>query len=671
MKIREFKKMTQNIKFWLAFFIVASIACSCSKYLDIVPDNTITLEDYFVNRESAYNALSNVYAGIPNNQFMHDTQFLLGDDWLGQRGFIRNQDGLHGSRIMEGLQNTNNPLLSFWDGRNGATHLYQRIRMANTFLDYIHLASDMTNVERKEWIAQVKFLKAYFHFILIQHYGPIVIVDKNLPLNTESGDLFVRRAKIDECFNYVIELMDEAIRDLDEGIVMENNLGMVHKSAAKAIKARVMLFRASPLFNGPSDLFKGFLDHDNKPFFPMDAEGSQAWTKKWTDAETAINEAIEQCEKDGFGLYQYEGLPYKFDTEVWRNNHDVMKLHYTLRLVIVDPWNKECIWGRTYRTEDGGTLQEASNLRLPAEFTMGVTETNSNSWNWGGATYQAMNRYYTKHGLPVEADKTFDKVNMYRMIITPEEDAPEYAELQGIMQPEFMTVKMYMDREPRFYANLGVSGGYWRSHQFLIPLEMYGGTAGGYDARWREDFYWTGIGVKKFVHPESKSGHSVRQTHFPYPIIRMADLYLMKAEILNQLNGPGKPVWDEINKIRRRAGIPDVEKVWADGNLVNSLYINRHLDQEGMHEIIMRERAIELSFEGSRYWDVVRHKRGTVEFNTPVTGWTGNAYGALNFFRLEVKQRRQFLNRNYFWPISLNELNTNGNMIQTYGWDSR
>lgn len=87
-----------------------------------------------------------------------------------------------------------------------------------------------------------------------------------------------------------------------------------------------------------------------------------------------------------------------------------------------------------------------------------------------------------------------------------------------------------------------------------------------------------------------------------------------------------------------------------------------------MRDIIMRERSIEFAFEGSRYWDVVRYKKATSEFNVPVTGWTGTAYGQQNFFRLEVKQRRRFLNRNYLWPISLNELNTNANLIQNPGW---
>lgn len=653
------------MKKWAVCLLVIGLS-SCVDFLDIVPDNTITLEDYFTNKETAYQALSNVYAGIPHNHLIHNTEFLLGDDWLGQRDATKNKSGLYGSQLMEGLQSTSGVLLNLWDGWNGANNLYIRIRMANTFLEKIHLAKDLPDAEMKFWIAQVKFLKAYFHFLLIQHYGPIVIADENVPLNSEAEDLFVNREKVEVCFDYVINLMDEAIPDLKDEI-MDTELGMVSMSAAKAIKARVMLFRASPLFNGPKDLFGGFYDHDGKPFFPMDEEGTEAWTQKWKDAEKAINDAIIQCEADGYGLYEYDDSPYKFDIDDWRTNPE-LKRYYTLRMLIVDPWNKECIWGRTYSMGTSGTLQDASNLRLPNTYTNGITETTGNSWNWGAATFQMMSRYYTKNGLPIDVDKTFDRNNMYRLVETPDSTSVEYTNWRGILQPNFMTVKMYLDREPRFYANLGITGGYWRAHQYCIPTEMYGGTAGGYSSNFQTDFYWTGIGVKKYVHPESKSGSWIRQIHYPYPIIRMADLYLMKAEILNELYGPGQQVWDEVNKIRDRAGIPNVEDVWANPNLVNTLYLNRHQDKVGMREIIMRERAVELSFEGSRYWDVVRYKQGAAEFNAPVTGWVAESYGSKNFFRLEVKQQRRFLNRNYLWPISITEMNVNANLIQNPGW---
>ncbi len=660
--------LNKYIRRYVSTAIVLLFFSSCSDFLDIVPDNTITLEDYFTNKETAYNALSNVYAGIPNNQLIHNSEWLLGDDWLGQRDATKAQSGLAGTRIMEGNQNTTSPLLGFWQGSNYATDLYEVIRSANTFLEYIHLVKDLSDEEKAQWIAQVKFLKAYYHFILIQHYGPITLVKENVKPNAHSDELFVNRSKIDECFDYVLDLIDEAIPDLDDE-TFEDELGMINQSIAKAIKARILLFRASPLFNGNKDLYGDFYDHDGETYFPMDEEGSERWTQKWKDALIAVNEAIDNCETEGFGLYEYDDQPYKFDLQDWAANPEALKRIYTLRMLIVDPWNKECIWGRTYRTGQSSTIQDASNIRLPRTFTNGVQETTANSYNWAGATFQMVARYYTQNGLPIEVDKTFDKNNMYRLISTPAEDSKEYDPLRGVLQPGFMTVSMYLNREPRFYANLGITGGYWRGHQYRIDTEMYGGTPGGYDPSVSPtDFLWSGVGVQKFVHPESKSGSWIRQIHFPYPIIRMADLYLMKAEILNELNGPVQEVFEEINKVRQRAGIPNVEAVWSDPTLCNSMYLNRHLEKDGLREIIMSERSIEFAFEGSRYWDVVRYKKATAEFNTPVTGWTGNAYGQQNFFRLEVKQRRRFLNRNYLWPISLNEMNTNANLIQNPGW---
>jgi hypothetical protein len=228
---------------------------------------------------------------------------------------------------------------------------------------------------------------------------------------------------------------------------------------------------------------------------------------------------------------------------------------------------------------------------------------------------------------------------------------------------------MYLQREPRFYAHLGISGGYWRQHVDRLNTMMYGGTPGGwYSARTSDYWFWSGIGIKKFIHPESKSGHVSRQVQIVYPIIRMADLYLMKAEILNEIQGPGQEVWDEINKIRRRAGIPDVEKAWSDPELVGDLSLNAHLDKNRMRDIILYERSVELAFEGSHFCDMYRYRRATAEFNSPIMGWKGNAFGATGFFQIELKTLRHFTPRDYLFPLTVGERNINANLIQNPGW---
>ncbi|MDR1720253.1 MAG: RagB/SusD family nutrient uptake outer membrane protein [Dysgonamonadaceae bacterium] len=651
--------MKNIIKIIIITGILVQTLPSCSDYLDIVPDNTVILEDYFSNQEKAYQALAKVYAFLPEYHSPYYSPFLFGDDWLEGREFTDYSANIQPIQLMKGQQSEQNPIMLWWE------HLYRGIRAANTFLENVDAIPDMSVTEKAEWRAQITFLKAYFHFIILQHYGPIAIVDANLPMDASKNQLMVTRQKVEDCFDYIISRMDEAIPDLSERL-SDNDLGMVDRGVALAIKARVMLLRASPFFNGNRQMYGDFLDYDGQPFFPMDENPN-----KWQDALNAVNEAITFCLAHGKDLYTYDKGVYPYDKEDYDANPTNMKTYLDLRYTIVDAWNKELVWGRTYNQSDENTIQSATGITIGEENSedngYGAVENYAYNWNWLGATYAAMLRYYTKNGLPTDVDKTFDKSAMFDITTTP--DAATDPEYRGILQPNVQTISMYLDREPRFYANLGITGGYWRQHHVRMETMMLGGTGGGYwPGRNPVNWFWSGIGVKKFVHPESKSGSWIRQTHIPYPIIRMADLYLMKAEILNEINGPGPEAYAELNKIRRRAGIPDVEVIWADPNYVGELYRNRHLTKDGLRDIILEERAIELAFEGSRFRDMWRYKRATAEFTAPNMGWIGNAFGVSAFFKLEIKTLYQFTARDYLFPISLSETNINSRLIQNPGW---
>jgi hypothetical protein len=521
----------------------------------------------------------------------------------------------------------------------------------------------MTSEEITDWTAQVNFLKAYYHFLLLRQYGPIVIMDKSIPLDAVSDDLFLRRNKVEECFDFIIKLMNKAIPDLAERASL-TNLGQVDKVAALAIKARVMLFRASPFFNGNRQYYEDFLDHNGEPFFPLDDK-----PEKWQDALDAVNEAITLCETNGLGLYEYDKITYPYDRDDAIANNSAMKTFYDLRMLIVDPWNKELIWGRTYNIERSDALASTSNIRLPTGYGDGTINTSGFSEQYMGATYAMLERYYTKNGLPLDEDLTFDPVTKLDIITIPGMETPEYQPLRGILQPGAEIPRLYLDREIRFYANLGITGGYWRAHSVKILTSMLSSGVGGFESNFTSNFLCTGIGVQKLVHPDSKSGSWQRVVKFPYPIIRMADLYLMKAEILNEIQGPGQPVWDEINKVRRRAGIPDVEKVWSDATLVRPRSLNNHLDKDKMRDIILQERGVEFAFEGgNRFWDMHRHKRALTEFSSSAMGWSYDGFEPEYFFVIKPVQTRRFLFRDLLWPLSVKEMNINSNLIQNPGW---
>jgi len=638
---------------------------SCSNYLDIVPDNTTTLEDYFSRKEMAWNSLAKVYSYLPDDPISHHSLWILGDEWIGPPELDETENRFNGIKIMRGLQNSQTPLLGLWSGTGGGKSLYQGIRSANIFLEYIDIAEDMSEKEIAEWKAQVKFLKAYYHFLLLRQYGPIVIVDNSVGLDALSEELFQRRSKVEDCFNFILTLIDEAIPDLKDQ-ANESDLGQVDKMVAKAIKARILFFRASPFFNGNSEFYTDFLDHDGQPFFPLDYQ-----PEKWKEALDAVEEAITFCKTNGLDLYTYPKYPYGYDRDDYAISPDTIQKIYDLRMVIADPWNRELIWGQTYvqslQGNDNGLLAHFSNVVLQAiDYNTGVTNVSTCSEQWLAGTYKMLERYYTKNGLPISEDISFAG-ELLNVVTTPGIEDPEYRHLRGIMQPGVETIPLYLNRELRFYANMGITGGYWRAHAERIPSQFFPYHTTGMASNFPGNYFYTGIGVQKLVHPESKSGRWERAVRFPYPIIRMADLYLMKAEILNEYEGPSQKVYDALNIVRRRAGIPDVEVAWSNAALLKPKSLNRHLDKDGLRDIILQERGIELSFEGQRFWDMHRHKLASAEFSAPVMGWNHTVSGE-KFFVLLPKQTRRFLERDYLWPLSVGELNINGNLIQNPGW---
>lgn len=644
----------------LAFFTL--LAPSCSKYLDVVPDNTMTLKDLFDTRETAYEALARVYSYIPRMDNTASTTWTLGDEFVGRLDLNNATGDMRAIRIMRGLQSVTNPQLGTWSGTEGAKSLYEGLRQCDVFLENIGLVRDMGDQEKREWSAQVTFLKGYYAFLLVKQYGPIVLPTEMITPEATKEQLFLQRSKVEDCFAFILARMDEAIPNLPERST-ESNMGQVDQVSAMAIKARVLFFRASPFFNGNQEYFGDFMDHDGQPFFPLQYDG-----EKWKQALDAINESIALCERNGLGLYKFEKEPFIYDRAAFEANREHMQTLYDLRMVVCDPWNRELVWG--YSNHDyynQGELAHSTNIRLPAGYGDGVINTAAFSWQWMAATYRMTERYYTRNGLPIDEDLSFNTNTMHELTRTPGLLDPEYEELNGIMQPGAETINLYLNREPRFYANLGITGGFWRAHTVRINTMMYNGADGGYNSSTHStDFLTTGIGIQKLVHPESQSNAWQRVIRFPYPIMRMADLYLMKAEALNEYSGPSQEVYASINRVRKRAGIPNVETVWSDATLAKS--VNKHLTKEGMRDIILDERSVELAFEGQRFWDMWRHKRAVAEFSSPVWGWTHTGSTGETFFVLEAKQARRFTITDYLWPIDLNELNTNGNLIQNPGW---
>ncbi|GAP72988.1 RagB/SusD domain-containing protein [Candidatus Symbiothrix dinenymphae] len=577
---------------------------SCNDYLDVVPDKSMTIESMFSLREEASHALATAYSFMPrdNKRVSH---YYLGDEWI-QAEYDRDGEEFKGVRVMERKMNPDDPYLGTWTGTNGGKNLYEGISVCNTFIDNIEGVQDLNETEIKDWKAQVMFLKAYYHFLLLQKYGPIVLVPNTISPDADMNSVRAPRSKIDDCFDFIVKTIDEAIPNLvvrREGV----DLGKIDRLGARAIKARVLLHRASPFYNCNGD-YNNFYDHNHELFFPQDESKKQA---KWEDALKAINEAIEICTTNGVEMYHYDGRILQADQDDYPlsqtivNGSTLLKTYYDLRMVMTDPWNKELIWGYSNVAVNDAEIFTDGQMLLPPAIAAtsttpaypaypngGAANTTQNARQVLGATYKNMERYYTKNGLLLTEDLTFNESTKHQIVKTPvalaaatsAADTAAFEEIRGILQPNHDVINLYLNRELRFYANLGITGGYWRSYTQRIATNFFRSGPGGRGSSGNIvnvlNSFWTAIGAQKVVHINSKAGNSAVPTPYPLPIIRLSDLYLMKAEALNEVSGPSQEVWDAINIVRTRAGIPKVEDAYTS-TVVTSAARDNHTRKVG------------------------------------------------------------------------------------------
>ena len=120
------------------------------------------------------------------------------------------------------------------------------------------------------------------------------------------------------------------------------------------------------------------------------------------------------------------------------------------------------------------------------------------------------------------------------------------------------TANLNFDREVRYYASLGFDGAVWfgqgvtdETKPIYVQCKQGQSAANQIANSWNE----TGIWPKKLVHFKSVVGQTSGFTKitYPFPVMRLGNLYLLYAEALNESEGPVKAVYDAIDALRDRA----------------------------------------------------------------------------------------------------------------------
>ena len=592
----------------LLIFLVAGIS-SCD-YLDIVPDERPTEEDAFKDKNAAERYLYSCYAFMPKER--EGCYLYQGGDCLTD----------YDRKFLEGTHTAANiGDFAYW------SRMYAGIRRCYTLINNVDAVPRMEEELKIIYKAEANFLIAYYHFMLLRAYGPIIIMDHEVSVSSTEK---LKRSPFDVCVKWIADKYDEACNNGLLAVQSSSYYGRATQLAAKALKARLYLYAASPLFNGNSFYANSSLydPETNEPLMPLDYNPS-----KWNTALTACQEALTLANEQKYTQFQIANES-EIPEECWPKD----LIQYALKMQIMDKKNMEVIWADT-RTEGVYGPQNQSAPRDPVN--------GGNSWNGVGPTLDFVKVFYSENGLPIDEDPKYYTPGDYFKI----------GQYEGRT-----TCNLNLKREPRFYSWVSFHNGYFE-------MQREGYNEGRIVTMFRKsdnhgkqnrstDFSLSGYLVKKWCTPTYDTRNGFQ--NYPWPVIRLGELYLNLAEAAAEA-GELNIAKTALNKIREHAGIPTVEKSW-EGIAT--------LTKDKLIEIIRQERIIELSFEGHYRWDMARWKELEHVLDHNPSALNTGGVSDEDFFRPVVLDRAwKFTSpTHYLLPIADSELNKNTLIVQNPGY---
>lgn len=636
-------KLLKNIKQWSCAFMAAMFLMTSCDFLDVVPPEQAELPDATKTVESTLGFLYSCYAGVRNPMPYTDIEasadeYALPPLWM------------HTSHKAAYDLNTPQSLLDHRWGR-----FYRFIGQTLLFLKELDKTNVVTDEKRKEWIAEANFLLAYYHFEVLRFYGPCPITDTYIPENTPTSE-YNGRSHYDYVTEWIVNKLDEAIENgLPQKRSDVSEWGRATTVIAKALKAKVLLYAASPLWNGKFP-YPNWENKVETPGYGKELVSKTYKKEKWVRAEKACKEALQSALDNGYELFQNEekykehniSLPYIPGVNINQSEGEkfakkVLLMRYVIQMRPYEG-NREMIWG--LNSDDSNTT-----CSMPTR----VLKHNNGTWfnGWSGISpyLYTIEHFYTKNGKLPEKDPLF----------RPKADWLKSAGIQGRED----IININLDREPRYYAWIAFNGGDFSSaicEGKPLKLEMRDGEKQGYNPNnFNRDHCVTGFLTQKYIQPNlnRSRNNSWNYEAKPKPLIRMAELYLNLAECQDMLGDKNGAI-QNLNVIRKRAGVPELQESDITAEMT-------------LTDWVRNERFIELWGEGHRFFDIRRWVEGPKYLGAGKREGL-NAEEKINPTfeeynrRIKVPQPYKWSPRMYIAPIFYNESYKNPQMVQAPGY---
>jgi len=618
------KILTNTTKITMVILLmgVLLLPTSCKKdLLDQTPTDLLASENFWKTDDDATIALMAAYA---SSRAVFDRDYYF-DGQGAEFTRVRGNSGtsgqiLRGDAYQAGSYGPSGYGSSF---DKYFSYLYGSINRANYVIENITnkmlpTATGAKLASLQSIIAEARLLRGMTYFRLISMWGDVPYIGKIIYDNSEVTAL--ARMPIGQVKDSIMADFNFAVDKLP---IKAAALGRAAKPAALAFRGKLNLYWGSWKKNGWPEL-EGFTQNS--------ADATTAFTAAAADFKSVIND---------FGLTLYKnGDPGQIDV---LGKADILPNYFELFTPKANG-NSEMLMVFTH---SGTPTNPSQGEELMRDFSGRTVE---GSQCWVSPRYEIANRYQ----LTTTGDFAPKLVQM-----NPTTNAAARTTLNSAVNPN-----SYANRDYRMKSTI-----MW-DYEMCIGLTSLKSTGfapfiynswaapvtiGGVNyLTYNTDGTNSGYVFRKFVRNYEGLGRS--EGDYAFPVMRLADVYLMYAEASNEVVGPLADAVAVVNKVRARGALP-------------ALQAAKYASKQLFFDAIEQERIIELVAEGFRGFDLRRWRALERVWGGPggVGVWRQDTYGAnreqfyLNSTDLAFKQA-------YIFRIPPAERDRNPNLTQNIPW---
>ena len=562
--------------------MAASLFLTSSCYdLDVYPEDQLSSGTFFQTQDHADQIMMGVYSQMQSDDIF-GRQFGL--DCLG--GIGSGYDPASYAVIGRGTYNSTSGLVT-----GKFKNLYEGIARANILLQNVDRC-DMSDELKLRYKAEARFMRALYYFTLMDFFGPVPVYDESTIVAEDFMNMLEPRKSLEEVRKFIIDDLDNA----DTYLPTEwdaSNAGRATKAAAMSLKGKVLLYAKE--YEAAKECFEAVV----------------------TNKEGKYGE--KELYPDYAGLFKPGG-------------DESSEMIFAIQNI-------------------GGVGQD---FGMPTTFYMGSRASYGSCWNNVMASIDFVDSYECKDGKPFDWNDYFEgyneNIDIRKEVLYAKLDNSKKVVTYPASREKLL--EMYENRDPRMKASIILPYTHYagwvknapKDTEFIL-LEKQG------DAHENNGFIRVNQNYqlylwRKFVAEGNMDGaiNNRADTPINFPIIRLADVYLMLAECYNQMeNGDQEKAVYYINKVRNRTSVnmPEINngKPWMEARTKEEVFAR-----------IRHERAVELAAEGWSFSDMRRW------------GLLEEVAGPVKDIVNKKLYDRVVNERDYLWPIPQDEIDKNPNL---------